>query len=82
MSAFEIFEKLRQGCFRFTLENVIGVGEFLDRAGDVWTTEYDHLTALFATLDHFVKRLLLGQHTGDEDHIGPLDLRVFQSLDV
>jgi hypothetical protein len=43
LAAFEVNKELRQRSFGFTLKNVVGVGKFLDGAGDVRATQHDDL---------------------------------------
>ncbi len=56
---------------------MIGVWQLLDRAGNVWATEHDAFAEFLRAQRHIMQRFLLRQHAGDENPVGPLDVRVF-----
>src|SRR6185503_6871942 len=80
--AFEIGEELWQRGFSLALKDVIGIRKFFDRAGDVRSAEHDHLPSLLAALNNLVQRFLLSQHSRDKNHVGPIDMRILEPLDL
>ena len=68
--------------FRLAHEHVVGVREFVGARADRRTARHGAHTAAPGALDHFVHRLLVHEHAGDQRRVRPAPVGLAQRSDV